>query len=179
MANIRSARRSGRIFRGGRSVRESLWVPIDGTNTTLAAGSTAALLTASSAGLLALRPFTIVRSRGFMHLESDQTAGQEEQAINYGECVVSDQAVLIGVTSVPTPTTDKGSDLWYVFQALMASHGAGTVDSELGQWIQYDSRAMRKVEDGSTIVTVVETELAALTSGVGFRHTGRLLIKLH
>jgi len=179
MANIRTARRSGFVRRGGRMVRESLWIGVTGTNTTLAAGSTAALINVTGAAILALRPITIVRSRGLLFLTSDQAAAAEPQAITLGCAVVSDQSVAIGVTALPTPTTDKDSDAWYVYQSLMASHGAGTVDSEQGQWVEYDSRAMRKMEDGFQLVYVLETAEVALTEGVVARHMGRVLVKLH
>jgi len=179
VANIRAARRSGRIFRGGAMVRESLWIDTVGTLTSLAGGSTAALINSAGAGLLALRPFTVVRTRGFLYLETDQTAASERQALNFGKCVVSDQASIIGVTAVPTPTTDKGSDAWFTFVTIMTSQLAGAIDSQVGIGVAYDSRAMRKVEDGFDLLTVIETEVVALTQGVTLRHTGRTLLKLH
>ena len=179
MANIRRARRSGFTSRGGKQVRESLWVGVGGIISVVAGGSGAVLLNAPNAALLALRPYTVVRSRGFIHLASDQAAAAEDQAIIVAQCVVSDQAVAIGITAVPTPVTDEDSDLFFMYQELMASHGAGTVDSENGQWVQYDSRAMRRVEDGAQNIVVLETQLAALTQGTATRHHGRLLIKLH
>ncbi len=180
MANIRTARRSGLVLRGGRNVRESRWLFITGTTATLPSSSTAIIINSLDAGALALTPFTIVRTRGFLHLKSDQTAAAEDQAVNLGYAVVSVQASAIGVTAVPTPTTDQGSDLWFVFQSLMAAVNAGAGDGQArGQGKDYDSRAMRKVEDGEDIVVVVESEVAGLTSGMIVRHTGRLLIKLH
>jgi len=114
-----------------------------------------------------------------MFIDSDQAAASEDQALNLGLAVVSIQASAIGVTAVPTPTTDQGSDLWFVYQSIMSSHGAGTVDSNKGVGFAYDSRAMRKVEDQQDVVVVAETDLIALTDGVSFRHTGRMLVKLH
>jgi len=179
MANIRTARRSGRVFRGGRMVRETLWAGVTGSFESIATASTAVLLNITGAGLLALRPWTVVRSRGVIMLETDQDAARERQAVNIGAAIVSDQAVAIGITALPTPTTDKDSDLWYLYQSVMASQGAGTVNNNLGTFVEYDSRAMRKVEDGSQLVYVLESEVVALTQGTITRHTGRLLIKLH
>ncbi len=61
----------------------------------------------------------------------------------------------------------------------MTAQGAGQVDSNLGVGTTYDSRAMRKVEEGQDFIFVIETELAGLTLGCDVRHTGRILIKLH
>ncbi len=133
MANIRVARRSGLVRRGGRMVRETLWGDVAATGTTLATAGAATLINVTGAGLLSLRPWTVIRARGAMYLKSDQTAAAEDQAVGLGMAIVSDQAVAIGVTAVPTPDTDGGSDLWFVYQTLMASHGAGTVRSAQSQ----------------------------------------------
>ena len=179
MANIRTARRSGLVLRGGRNVRETLWGDVVGTNNVLASPSTAVLANVTGSVFLNLRPFTIVRARGFLHLMSDQEAASELQAVNFGICVASDQAVLIGITALPTPTTDQGSDLWQTFVTLMAAHGAGTVDSQRGVGVAYDSKAMRRVEDGAQLVFVAESEVNTVSGGLIVRHTGRVLIKLH
>ncbi len=71
MANLRVGRRSGRVFRGGRQVRESLWFNALELTTTLAAASTAVLVGTLSAAALALRPFTVVRTRGNITVHSD------------------------------------------------------------------------------------------------------------
>ncbi len=178
MANIRVARRSGFVRRGGRMVRETLWGDVVATGTTFATAGAAVLINVTGAGLLALRPWTVIRARGSMFVKSDQTAAAEDQAIALGMAIVSDQAVAIGITAVPTPDTDAGSDLWFVYQTLMAAHGAGTVDSNEGRFIEYDSRAMRKVEDGSQLIVVGES-IAAITNGLILRHQSRILIKLH
>ncbi len=179
MANIRAARRSGRILRGGRMVRETLWADFTSTLTAIANPQNATMVNVTGAVLLDLRPWTVIRARGMLHLQSDQSAAAEDQAAIWGMCIVSDQAVAIGVTAIPTPVSDGVSDLWFMFQSMMASRGAGTTDSEVGRAWEYDSRAMRKVEDGDQLVTVLESERAALTLGVVVRHSGRILIKLH
>jgi len=180
VANIRTVRRSGRVFRGGRSRRESLWFDIAETETTITAASTAALFTGLTSVLLGLRPFTIVRTRGTMMVSSDQTANTETQQIGFGICVVSDQALAIGVTAVPTPMTDGESDLWFVFEVLehriQVSSAIGIL-SPAGSRKDWDSRAMRKVEEGSDIALSVET--GTISSGLVVTKHGRMLIKLH
>ena len=178
MANIRTARRSGLVLRGGRMRRETLWGDVTGTATVITAVSTAALLNVTGAALLALRPWTIVRARGMTHLSSDQAGSVEQQAVGFGIAVVSDQAVAIGITAIPTPVTDQGSDLWQTYLTSMAEASQSTSGNG-GVALGYDSRAMRKVEDGSQLVFVLETEVTPLTSGVTFRHSARVLIKLH
>ncbi len=126
MANIRVGRRSGRVFRGGRSRRESQWLFWDTSETTLAGAPTAVLTNSLNAIALAFRPFTVVRARLFLQIRSDIATGGETFGVSMGFCVVSDQAVAIGVTAVPTPVTDKGSDLWFVYESLIGSFETST-----------------------------------------------------
>ena len=50
---------------------------------------------------------------------------------------------------------------------------------ELSIWKEFDSRAMRKIDDGQEITFVLETDLAANTAGVNVFTAARLLLKLH
>ena len=161
-------------------VRETLWGDVVPTISTLAAASTAVLINVTGAGFLALRPFTVVRLRGYLSIESDQTAAAEFQALNFGAAVVSDQAVAIGITAVPTPTTDMGSDAWFAYETLMSSMNAGAGDGQLRSVQKdYDSKAMRRTEDGFQVIFVVESGSGGTTTGLVVRHQARLLIKLH
>ncbi len=177
MANIRTARRSGLVLRGGRNRRESVWIGGTDVRTAIATATTASLVTSLNAAALALRPFTVVRTRGFMYLMSDQAAAAEFQTVAVGMAVVSDQAVAIGVTALPTPVTDSASDLWYLYEWL-AGNATDLTDLAIGgQFKEIDSRAMRKVEDGQDVVMLVES--GAQTNGMNIHTFQRTLIKLH
>jgi len=174
------ARRSGFVLRGGRMVRETLWANFTTVEAALTGAPTAVLANVTGAPLLAIRPFTVIRARGVIAIRSDQAAATESFMVDVGQCVVSDQAVAIGVTAVPTPGTDAGSDLWYMFQQVIGrievSSGAGTgVPVNTQTFVQYDSRAMRKIEEGNQLILVFENEL----NGANIVHSGRILIKLH
>ncbi len=176
MALIRRSRAGG-FIRGGKARRESFWIGWVFTDTALAALNTAAITNSLTAVGLALRPFTIVRTRMQLYIRSDQEAASESQFGAWGFCVVTDQAFSIGVTAVPTPVTDMDSDSWLAHQWLMSSHGAGTVDSQKGQPYEVDSKAMRKVEDGFQPLPLVENGSGA--GGIVISAAGRFLIKLH
>jgi len=178
MANIRTARRSGLVLRGGRNRRETSWIDMATTFTTLASG-TPVLFSGFSASVLALRPFTIVRVRGWLSLSSDQATALENYAASFGLAIVSDQALAIGITAVPTPQAEKDSDLWFLYEELAGRIQAVTSTgiSDAAPQKSIDTRAMRKVEDGQDVATVME-------SLSGFRGCimskgGRMLIKLH
>ncbi len=182
MANIRVGRKSGFIVRGGARRRETLWFAGSYIESLFTSGGISILISGLSAAALALRPFTVIRSRGYLSVQPDQTAATESQLCGYGACVVSDQSVAVGAGSVPTPVTDSGSDLWFLyepflqefqFQSAVGSGGVG----RMGMERTLDSRAMRKVEDGQDIITVGETDSAS--DGLVMRSFLRLLVKLH
>jgi len=179
VANLRIARRSGRILRGGRMRRESIWFVLQEVQTTMAAANTAVLVSQLNAAALALRPFTVVRTRQQWFASSDQQGAVENYEVALGQCVVSDQAAAIGITAVPTPFTDLGSDLWFLHEIQQGRFvfisGVGAL--EAGKDRSVDSRAMRKVEDGDTLITVLEN--SSLSAGTFNQTAGRQLIKLH
>jgi len=170
-----------RTIRGvRREVRETSWLRVGGSATTaIAAADTAVLAGGFLAATLALRPFTVVRTHIFMTVSSDQQAALEDFNVAYGHAVVSDQAFAIGVTAVPTPVADAGSDLWYLHQwlggRLQFNTAAGFGDYSIHHHI--DSKAMRKVEDGQDMAIVLET--GSGSNGVRVFTAGRMLIKLH
>ncbi len=182
MPHIRTAGKSGFIRRSGGRVRETLWIGGTAFSQTLVATTTTALVISLNAAALALRPFTIVRTRGIILVNSDQNTASEDYGASFGMAVVSDQAVAIGVTAVPTPTADNPSDLWFVYEFLIGRFVLGTnvgfVDA--GRERVIDSRAMRKVEDGQDVVSVVEGPGAGLTANGSVIHAfHRMLVKLH
>jgi len=182
MANIHTGRKSGFIMRSGGKRRETLWLGDTGAVTTLAAVNSVVLLSSLNAGALALRPFTVVRTRGTLSVRSDQAGASEAYGAAFGMAVVSDQAAAAGVASVPTPVLDSDSDLWYVYEMLLATIQLGTaVAFGAGAGVQriIDSKAMRKVEDGQDLVQVIEGAGGAAAGGCVIQTFVRTLIKLH
>ena len=180
MTNIRTSRKSGFIVRSGGRVRETLWASVTEQVANLALATSAQISNSSNAAVLALRPFTIVRTRMRLSIQSDQTAGSEDQIGAFGIAVVSDQAVAIGITAVPQPVTDLDSDLWLAHQYLNSSLGLNTAvgfDAQFASTFDLDSKAMRKVEDGQDVVFVKER--GTLGDGISMFSAGRMLLKLH
>ena len=171
-------RRSFRSRMLERHGRQTFWFSALAVDTVLAAASIATLISSLNAAALALRPFTIVRTRGYVNLLSDQQIATEAQSIAYGEIVVSDVALAAGVASVPTPITDSQSN-WHVFEGLANRFILGTAVGfmEAGRERIIDSKAMRKVAEGQDIITVAET--TAISDGVIVSSFSRVLIKLH
>jgi len=165
---------------GSRAPRRStVWVGIGFTQfTQTAPGGT--ITNSGNAQLLALRPFTIVRT----HLEglifSDQEAADESQIGAVAGAIVSEQAVAIGITAVPTPVTDLGSDLFFLHQVMLNRFQLATAsgfDGSSGTRYSIDSKAMRKVNEDQEAIFVAE--LSGVGSGWTMILGGRILIKLH
>ena len=137
------------------------------------------ILFSLNAAALALRPFTVVRTRFQLFTRSDQQSASEDQLSAMGIAVVSDEASAVGVTAVPTPITEMGSDLWFVHKVLMGSFFAADATGLGNRGFPYevDSKAMRKVDIGQDLVVVAEFSGAGLGSVMFVG--GRMLVKLH
>ncbi len=173
--------RKFRNIRGVRtSVRETSWVFGTWTQATMGSANTAVLMSSFGAAVLELRPFTIVRTRGLIHVKSDQVVGSEQYTGAFGLSVVSDQAIAIGITAVPTPQTDGDSDLFFVYEPWIGEYEFRTAigaSTAAGQQRMFDSKAMRKIEFGMDVAVTVET--STLSNGCLFAAEFRQLIKLH
>ncbi len=100
------------------------------------------------------------RTRGMFSIFSDQTAAMETQAGAMGFVVVNDLAIATGASAIPGPATDANDDGWFVwvpFSQVGAISPGGTVTA--GQPMnryEFDSKAMRKVEEGYTVAIMIE-----------------------
>ncbi len=162
----------GRRVTGRR--RETSWLEIEPASVSL--NSSVLITHVMTAAELAKRPFTVVRIHAMLQIRTDNIAN-EVQLGGFGACVVSSQAVAIGVTAVPTPLTDLASDLWFMHKPLMSSLAFSTAVAFAKQSMVYevDSKAMRKVNDDQEIIFVAEG--SSLQSGFSLDIIGRVLIK--
>jgi len=90
---------------------------------------------------------TPIRVVGALRYQLAGSGVQGQAALGFG--VFSDQAVATGVAALPDPITDIGDDLWMAMIPI-GPFNDGTQKAT----IDFDSRAMRKVEDGQTLVAV-------------------------
>ena len=161
--------------RGGTPRRKSLWLFIGPGDSTL---STSGVLLASlNVSALALRPFTIVRTHLEVMVRSDQAAAIEHQLAAIGACVVTDEALAVGISAIPTPVADAGSDAFFVHQFVFGDESALTDRTRSATRLSIDSKAMRKVEDGFDVAFV--SDLSSILQGGVMTFGGRMLLKLH
>ncbi len=72
-----------------------------------------------------------------------------------GACVVTDRAFTAGIASMPDPITDIADDIWMFIDAVSAPAALATEQR------RYDSRAMRRVEEGTRLVIIAAQTTAA------------------
>ena len=163
-----------RSVRVGGYVRPTFWGRSPSFTVPVALGSGIALLDSSAVGVA--EGETIVRIRGDLFVRSDQQAATEETNGAVGACIVTDQAFAVGVGSIPTPYSDQDSDVWMLHQ-YWASGFNSNVDGDMlsFQRFSFDSKAMRKLPDGSTFVFVIEN--AASGAGVQYYLNYAVLFK--
>ena len=160
--------------------RLTTWLQFVPSEVNLASANSAALVFSLNAAALALRPFTIVRTRFIWHVFSDQEAADESQQTALGIAVVSDESVAAGVGSVPTPMSSMGSDFWLLHEISLGRFQVNSsigYESRTGYVNRIDSKAMRKVDQGQDIIVVIEN--GATSEGTSNTMGGRMLIKVN
>ncbi len=167
-----------RVVRGTKSDRQTQWIGVDISLVTVAA-NTKVLAGVLNAGALALRPFTVVRSRLLFQLESDQTAASEVTRGAIGAIVVSEQATAAGAGSIPGPHQEADSSGWFVWEPFINSFlflDATSFNEPNGYMKVVDSKAMRKVGPNEDVAIMFEVQG---TPAVVISMQGRMLLKLH
>ena len=157
--------------------RTKMWIGW-GVGLTALTASTLHSVGVYTAGALALRPFTILRTRGIVKYFSDQIVANESPFGVLGSIVVTDTAAALGVTAVPNPG-DNPEASWFTYQACMArvEVGDGTgFDGNFGAEYIIDDKSMRKVGPDDD-VNLLFDQSAAL--GATLFTLGRTLIQLH
>ena len=103
---------------------------------------------------------TVRRTRGLLYIQSDQSASAEEQTGAMGFVVVTDLALAAGAASIPGPHTDSSDDGWFVWQPFMQAGLQQPLSAVHGTGYDFDSKAMRRVQEGSGIAVMVENSHA-------------------
>jgi len=104
----------------------------------------------------------IRRTRGLISITSDQSSIFEQQVGAFGGIVITDTALGQGITAIPSPVTDRNDDGWFVwlsFAQIGGNSSGGTIGAvgvASPQVYEFDSKAMRKVEEGYSVVFVAE-----------------------
>jgi len=164
-------RRFASRFNSGGPKRQTTWIgPADQAPVAVAA-NTKVIISSFDPFAQGFAKPTVVRTRGACEVQP-QVDGVSITIIGaIGMAVVTDVALAVGVGSLPGPITDAGWDGWYVWRSFGYRM---SVTSDIGRLInsfsfEVDSKAMRKVSDQESLVTIVESQAAALAFYDGTR----------
>ena len=102
---------------------------------------------------------TVRRTRGMLSIGADAVS-VEEQTGALGFVVVSDLALAAGAASIPGPFTDGSDDGWFVWQPFVQTAQEGTISNLTSYQYAFDSKAMRRVEEGFGIAVMLENSSA-------------------
>ncbi len=158
--------------------RKTFWVASADSTAVQALAAGAAILDQSLTWTDELGPSTIVRTRGSLWVGSDQAAASERPFGAMGFALVSEQARGIGITAVPQPISDESSDLFFVWQPFLAATLIATAVGFAGVAMErydFDSKAMRKINEGDAVAVTLENASAA--DGLNYVIKWRMLIK--
>ncbi len=148
------------------------------TSARVAVPANSKVLLISTLGALST-PITVIRTRGFFSVNTDQVAASEDQIGAFGIAVVNARARAAGVASIPGPFTDAIWDGWFVYQSFGQQFTfltAAGFDPLSAVRYEIDSKAMRKVE-GSDEDIVMVIENAHATNGFEVMFNTRFLVK--
>jgi len=110
------------------------------------------------------------RTRGKFMATSDQGLVQEWHLGAFGVIPVTSVALAAGAASLPGPITNASDEGWLLWEPIVfltglsdGSSGFGSQDSQ-----EFDSKAMRRVEDGYGLAVMVENASAAFVFEFAF-----------
>ncbi len=175
------ATRSRRVVRSRGARRLTDWGFLLPTGPLTIAANTFVLAGSISQALFGeSTPLTLVRTRGFLHVSSDQAAATEDQLCTIGVAIVKESARLAGAGSLPDPFADGDDSVWQTWNQLFTrttfASGIG-FDASAGAGIEIDSKSMRKIDTGESLVLMVANN--STTHGISVLVGLRFLFKLH
>jgi len=153
------ARPRGRSFVQSKSARLTQWIgPADQGPIAVASGG-ATLIDSVAFN----QPATIMRTRGYVGIRATNAGADATIVGAIGVAIVSEEAFLAGVASIPEPYTDADWGGWYVWRSFSFRHqffdATGVLLEDFG--FEVDSKAMRKVAPNEALVFIGESQQGA------------------
>jgi len=100
-------------------------------------------------------PATLYRSRGEIIGSIDGPADGNKLGLSFGLIVATEEQVAVGATALPNPAVDLDAEwIWHGF-ILLLSQAIVSTDYRLHSGkLQVDSKAMRRMKQGQSVVLV-------------------------
>ena len=159
--------------------RQTTWVlgPFNFTPAVTGTGSSVS----GTASQALVDGLTLVRVRGSVAIDLSDVPilGTNSFNLAMGLAIVSENAAGIGATAIPDPLVDAGWDGWFWHWMGIAGTAPGVTAAANGvQYVEIDSKAMRKWKNTDVMVAVIGTfEIGTAGSLITAWNT-RLLVKL-
>lgn len=114
---------------------------------------------------------TVIRTRGVVSINPQAVSADVDITGAVGICVVSDEARVAGVASMPEPFTDGDWGGWYVWLPFSFHFEFATAAAvNYPNWnFEIDSKAMRRVSPNETLVCVAESQTGAFEIAASIR----------
>ena len=180
------ARRSVLTHRGQRTAKRfTSWAFGTGGVTVQTISSTGKTILGSGLVLAAgMDVATIVRTRGYLFAGiTGAGAALDSFHCAFGVAIVSTEAFVAGVASIPGPLTELDWNGWMVHQTFKVMQKTTISDDNFGPGTLYtsevDSKAMRKFNDNETLVAVLEVVEVGTGPSMRVMWDSRILLKLH
>ena len=122
-------------------------------------------------------PATLIRVRGQVMIRSDVDSLDETQLGILGIAVVTEQARVGGIASLPDPGTDSDSSIWQTWLPMITGSNQGTTIHNGPGVFEVDVKSQRKISSGQSIVGIMANNSAA--HALEFSLLLRFLFKLH
>ena len=111
--------------------------------------------------------FTTLCVVGSISIASDQSAGIETQCGSFGLILVTDAAVAIGVTVMPSPHLDSSDDGWFVYKSFAQQSSLAENFGPFSYTYDFDSKAKR-IHRGVGMQCAVMVSNSHATHGLEF-----------
>ena len=167
-----------RTFPSARRVTEwsdvLIRITVDGVAATQTFGS-------ASQSAEALSSTTLVRCRGAGQFRFRPAAANDVHLVGLGLIVASNDAVTTGPGAVPSPTDDADAEwIWHrLFQPAVAFAAYAATDFQgYVENFEIDSKAMRKLHPGDTLVLIADGVQLSATPVSDIAAAVRILTKL-
>ena len=125
--------------------------------------SSAAAATISGASLAFEEPATILRCRGELVVALDGVAAGASNGVTFGLGIVSTDAATLGATALPDPGAEPNFPwLWWHDAELISNAVEANEQSDITSAVRVpiDTKAMRKMKPGESLIMVVQTDSA-------------------
>jgi len=160
------ARNVGNVVRGRSVRRQTHWTEANGG---VSISSTLVTLLTSLAP--AHGGETVVRIRGLLTLNLEAATAVGDGIFGaFGVAVVTEQAAVAGVGSIPTPMTEAGWDGWLLHRYFDLRRSLGVGAPGEFTRIELDSKAMRKMTSDDRLIFVSDViEDGSISASLLFR----------